>query len=181
MAAIAVLIGITSTPIDFIASERLLSLSSLLMLLGFALLFPLIEEVGLRGYWFDNLQARWSALTSSLILGLIWGLWHVPLVYMTGYYADTTFNPELWWWIPSMVLTAIISTWVYNNTKRSVLAVVGLHFMGNLTGETMGFSPEMYPFSVIGTLIIALIIIIYWGSKSLRKKQKKPLPSYIDR
>lgn len=181
MALIAVLIGITSTPIDFITTTRLLSLNSLIMLLAFALIFPLVEEIGLRGYWFDNLQARWSALTSSLILGLVWGAWHIPLVYMTGYYTDTTFNPELWWWIPSIILTTIIATWIYNNTKRSILAIIGLHFMGNLTGETMGFTPEMYPFTVIGTLIITITIIIIWKPKSLRKKQKKPVPNYIDK
>ncbi|WGI17695.1 type II CAAX endopeptidase family protein [Methanonatronarchaeum sp. AMET-Sl] len=178
MAAIAVFLGITSSPIEFISSQRLFSLTGFSMLLGFAFLFPLIEEIGLRGYWFDQLQSRWSALTSSLILGLVWGLWHIPLVYMTGYYSDTTFNPELWWWIPSMIITAIIATWIYNNTKRSVLAVVGLHFMGNLTGETMGFSPEMYPFAITGTLTIAILLLVYWGPESLRKKQPKPTPNY---
>lgn len=40
---------------------------------------PLPEELGWRGYVLDRLQARWNALVSSLILGAMWALWHLPL------------------------------------------------------------------------------------------------------
>ena len=46
----------------------------------FILLFgPVPEELGWRGYALDRLQSRWSALNSSLILGIIWPAWHLPL------------------------------------------------------------------------------------------------------
>jgi membrane protease YdiL (CAAX protease family) len=45
----------------------------------FILLFgPIPEELGWRGYLLDRLQVRWSALSSSLILGIIWATWHLP-------------------------------------------------------------------------------------------------------
>ncbi len=178
-AGVALLIGGTAEPLEFISSERLFDPGSLFFLLAVALLFPAIEEIGLRGYWFDQLQTRWSALVSSLILGTVWALWHVPLVFMSGYYEGTTFQPELWWWMPSIVLTAIIGTWIYNNTSRSVLAVIVFHFLGNLTGETMGFAPDLYPYVHIGTAIVALTLVIWFGSDSLRGQDvPQPLPDW---
>jgi uncharacterized protein len=167
-AAVALALGVTSSPLEVVSSEWLLDPGALALLLAVALVFPTVEEIGLRGYWFDRLQARWNALVSSLILGTAWAAWHVPLVYMTGYYAGTTFQPELWWWLPSIVLTAIVGTWVYNNTRRSVLAVIALHFLGNLTGETMGLSPDMYPFAVALTALVALALVVAWSPESLR-------------
>ncbi|MFA9415410.1 lysostaphin resistance A-like protein [Natrinema sp. HArc-T2] len=167
-AGIALATGYTSAPLEVITTDRLLDPTALLLLVAVALVFPTIEEIGLRGYWFDQLQARWSALVASLILGVVWASWHVPLVYMAGYYEGTTFDPALWWWLPSIVLTAIIATWVYNNTQRSVLAVIGLHFVGNLTGETIGFSPELYPAVHLGTALVAIVLVVGWGPESLR-------------
>ncbi|MFP9059448.1 type II CAAX prenyl endopeptidase Rce1 family protein [Natrialbaceae archaeon A-chndr2] len=180
MASVALLIEFTAEPLVFIGLDRLFDPAALLFLLAVAFLFPAIEEVGLRGYWFDQLQARWSAFVSSLILGTVWALWHVPLVYMPGYYEGTTFQPELWWWLPSIVLTAIIGTWVYNNTARSVLAVIVFHFLGNLTGETMGFAPELYPFAHVGTVIVALTVVLWFGADSLRGRDTaRPLPDWV--
>ena len=165
---VAFAVGVTSSPLEFITADRLFDPGSVVVLLAVALVFPAVEEVGLRGYWFDQLQARWSALTSSLLLGVTWAAWHVPLVYMVGYYEGTTFQPALWWWLPSIVLTAVIGTWVYNNTHRSVLAIIVFHFVGNLTGETMGFSPELYPVVHLGTALIAVAVVVRWGPESLR-------------
>ncbi|MFD1564652.1 type II CAAX prenyl endopeptidase Rce1 family protein [Haloarchaeobius amylolyticus] len=111
-AGVALATGYTSAPLEVITADRLLDPTALLLLVAVALVFPTIEEIGLRGYWFDQLQARWSALVASLILGVVWASWHVPLVYMAGYYEGTTFDPALWWWLPSIVLTAVIATWV---------------------------------------------------------------------
>lgn len=97
MAVIALALGVTSNPLELVSLDRLIDPGSLIALVGFAFLIPVVEEVGLRGYWFDRLQARWSALVASLILGLTWATWHVPLTLMTGYFGETTFQPELWW------------------------------------------------------------------------------------
>jgi len=178
-AGVAFLTGFTAEPLEFISSDRLFEPGALFFLLAVALLFPAIEEIGLRGYWFDELQARWSALVSSLVLGTVWALWHVPLLYMPGYYDGTTFQPELWWFLPSIILTAFIGTWVYNNTARSVLAVIILHFFGNLTGETMGFTAELYPYVHIGTASIVLVVVLWFGPTSLcGRDTPRPLPDW---
>jgi len=45
---------------------------------------PLQEEFGWRGYALDRLQSQHTALTSSLLLGFIWAMWHMPLNFTTG-------------------------------------------------------------------------------------------------
>jgi membrane protease YdiL (CAAX protease family) len=47
-----------------VSAERLLDLDSLVALVAVAFLIPVVEETGLRGYWFDRLQARRSALVA---------------------------------------------------------------------------------------------------------------------
>lgn len=53
-------------------------------LLSLLILGPISEEIGWRGYALDRLQTKWNALVSSLMVGLVWGLWHGPLFYMVG-------------------------------------------------------------------------------------------------
>lgn len=163
-----ILLGTTANPLDLISTERLFDPVATVSLVAFAFLFPAVEEVGLRGYWLDQLQERWSALVAGLINGTTWAIWHAPFVLFTGYYANTTFDPELWWWLPSIVLGTIIYVWVYNNTNRSILAVLCFHAFGNMTGEVMGFTPEMYPFILTGYVVVALFVIVLWSPQSLR-------------
>ncbi len=86
------------------------------------------EEVGWRGYALPKLQAGYSALHSSVILGVIWTLWHLPLFFnpATGY-SITPF----WAFLVFMLPVSILITWVFNSTGGSVLIIMILHAMLN--------------------------------------------------
>lgn len=168
MGAGALALGVTSTPLEFVSTDRLFDPVALFSIVAFAFIFPVVEEVGLRGYWLDRLQERWSALVAGLINGGTWAVWHAPFVLFPGYYANTTFEPQLSWWLPMLVLDTLILVWIYNNTRRSILAVLLFHAFGNLTGELMGFSPEMYPFILSGYVVVAVLLVAVWSPGSLR-------------
>jgi uncharacterized protein len=51
------------------------------------LMGPLPEEIGWRGYLLNRLLVRRSALAASLIVALVWWIWHLPLGYLPGYFA----------------------------------------------------------------------------------------------
>ena len=164
----ALLFGVTAEPLEFISTDRLFDPVALFSLVAFAFVFPLVEEIGLRGYWLDRLQERRSALVAGAINGTAWAIWHAPFVLFTGYYANTTFEPELSWWLPMLVLNTIFLVWIYNNTHRSILAVLLFHAFGNMTGELMGFAPEMYPFILSGYAVAVVILVAGWSPGSLR-------------
>jgi uncharacterized protein len=83
----------------------------------------LYEEIGWRGFALPWLQRRHSALASSLVIGLMWALWHFPVfIYQTPFpwrYAAV--------FIPQTIVLSVIFTWAYNTTGGNLLAVILLH------------------------------------------------------
>jgi membrane protease YdiL (CAAX protease family) len=54
------------------------------------------EELGWRGYAFDSLQSRYTFFTASLIFGILWSLWHFPLIFVKDSYQYAIFNENIW-------------------------------------------------------------------------------------
>jgi membrane protease YdiL (CAAX protease family) len=111
----------------------------------FAVAFPfqllqsgLFEEVGWRGFAQQRLQEAQGALMGSVILGLLWGFWHLPLFLIPGVYVIG--SDLLGIGVPfavSLVMaaaTSIIFTWVFNHTSGSVLMAIVLHASMNSWG-----------------------------------------------
>jgi len=78
------------------------------------------EELAWRGFVLPRYQARFNALVSSLVLGVIWGLWHLPRIAPDGVWAIT-------YAILHNVALAVLFTWVYNNTRGSLLLTTIFH------------------------------------------------------
>src|SRR5512143_2837309 len=89
-------------------------------LITFFFLGPVPEEFGWRGYLLPRLQARWSALLASLVLGFFWWLWHFPGSLMQG--VAQSYIPQLPYLVWVMAF-AVLMTWVYNNTGGNLLAM----------------------------------------------------------
>jgi len=160
-AGAAFALGVTDRPID-VGTDVLADLGAFGFLVLLSFVLPAVEEVGLRGYYLDALQERFSPTIAGLLNGGTWAVWHAPFVYFPGYYANTTFDPALWWWLPSIVLQTLIFVWVYNNTNRSILAILVIHGMMNLTGELLGLAPELFPFQLPFLVLIAAALVVNW-------------------
>ena len=104
-----------------------LSLLPLLFLAVYAFFLggPLGEEPGWRGFALPRLQALHGPLVGSLILGVLWGLWHLPL-FFTPWNELTTLNVVVY--VLATTCFSIIYTWVFNNTKGSILIAILLHW-----------------------------------------------------
>lgn len=97
--------------------------------IGWPIMAALGEEFGWRGFALPRLQARWGGIGASLILGLLWGFWHLPADYIG-------LKGMGWWFIPAflvagpVVLTAhsLIMTWIWNRSGRSLPLMLVYHF-----------------------------------------------------
>ena len=101
------------------------------------LLGPLPEEIGWRGYGLDALLDRYDPVAASIILGVAWAAWHLPLFAMDGYYDDFGGAPALLLFLWSILMKTMIMTWTYRHSDRSLLLMVAFHFMINATGEVL--------------------------------------------
>lgn len=112
--------------VDWSAAVPPLMIVPIFTLIYFTNALP--EEYGWRGYALDPLQRRFSAVGASLILGLIWGLWHLPLVFIEG---TTQAAIPFHEFVLQTMLLAVVYTWLHNNTGGSVLIAALLHTSAN--------------------------------------------------
>ena len=134
------------------------------------------EEMGWRGYVLPRLQAKYNALVSSLILGVIWSFWHLPKFFGTGSSEGRSF----FWFTVFTVSVAVLYTWLYNNTRGSLLLVTLFHASGNTVGA---FLPAK--FAVAGGIlsnletvffvIAAIVVTVFAGVECLSRTEEKQM------
>jgi membrane protease YdiL (CAAX protease family) len=159
------------------AQQTLIQPAALMFFIGANIIGgPLGEELGWRGFALDRFQNKWSALVASLILGIIWTAWHFPLFYIKG-------TPQhgmglgtfvFWLWSLQVISLSVLTTWVYNNTHRSILSAVLMHFMFNATYGIIQQDGHPLPLSTFtsNTVIIAIAAVTVtglWGSKTMKR------------
>lgn len=136
---------------------------------------PLPEEFGWRGYALDRLQKKWNALFSSIILAVLWGLWHWPMFFMVGtYQSGEQAIGSLRFWIDycvGIVANTILMTWIYNNTRRSTLSAILYHFMMNFTGEFLNLIDIYHYYKVLWTVVIVIVVVIIYKPKNLTRSK----------
>jgi membrane protease YdiL (CAAX protease family) len=140
----------------------------------FSVLFlsgPFEEEFGWRGYALPRLQAKFNALLSSLILGVIWALWHIPQFLIPG--NGMFYKTPLWTFIPTVVAATILFSWVYNNTNGSLLAMLLVHTTFNLS---MFVFPVLdtslgYVYVLVVFLAAALVMTGIFSSRTLQREE----------
>ncbi len=131
---------------------------------------PFLEEPGWRGFALPRLESRfgrWGPLLGTLILGIVWALWHFPQYMMPAWAAQNGgFNvPAMLIYIASVLPITVLLTWIYNNTRGSLFLVILAHTSINAFSIYIG---PMFP-AQAGSLVngfvgfggAALLIIVF--------------------
>jgi uncharacterized protein len=133
-------------------------------LLAMALVWPVLaalgEELGWRGFLLPRLVRRMGLLPAAIVIGLIWGLWHLPADYIAfkGYGG--------WFWLAFLVngpiiLTAhsVIMAWLWRRTGGSTFAAVLYHF--SITASAIA-APNAGSDGLPGVLAAACGAAVMW-------------------
>lgn len=128
------------------------------------------EEFGWRGYVLPRFQAKWNALTSSIVLGLIWAAWHIPGVIIPN--ISPLYQRNILEWVPGILIGSVLYTWIFNNTKGSVLAVSLFHAAYNTTLVGLPTQSSLWFFDGI-LMLVAILIVIIFGPKNLVRQKRE--------
>jgi len=122
-----------------------------------------LEEYGWRGYALDRLQRKWNALVSSLIIAIFWGIWHFQQWFM-----GVRDVPFLAFWY-GILMESILLTWIYNNTKRSLLPVIIVHTLMNAELFSPWSSVNSAWIYVLIWTLVTITVLIGWGPRTLTR------------
>jgi uncharacterized protein len=156
---------------NFGSSREFPQFSALAFLVYNAISFGYGEEVGWRGFALPRLQTRHSALYASLLLTLGWAVWHIPLFfYRVGYTSmDVT---GIAGWFFSLLTGSVLLTWLYNESRGSILVAALFHASVDMVFTTSTPFPSVS--NAAGALITiwGIIILIATGPRFLSKRGK---------
>jgi membrane protease YdiL (CAAX protease family) len=124
------------------------------------------EELGWSGYAIDPMQARWEALTASIMLGLVWAGFHFIPLLQVGRSVEW-----IAWWSLGAVTMRVVMVWLYNNTGRSVFAVALFHAMSNLAWQLFPIEGSYFDPRIHGLILAAMAVgvVIVWGPRTLSR------------
>jgi len=126
------------------------------------LTYGLGEEIGWRGFALPRLQRTRTAASATLILGLLWALWHVPAFF----YLDTYEQLGLVM-LPAFALSvlcgAVVYTWLYNSTGGSVLMAALFHAVFNFFSASQSGQGLVQIVMTAGIIVAALVIPRRYG------------------
>jgi len=126
------------------------------------ILAPLIEETGWRGYGVDSLRSRMGPLGTSLWFGVLWSLWHAPLVFIKGTYHYDLANMEnpiyLANFFVSVIPVAVLANWLYYKHNRSIIAGMLTHSM--LNGMAVLFNATQFTKCIVTVVYVAVAVAI---------------------
>jgi membrane protease YdiL (CAAX protease family) len=137
---------------------------------------PLGEEFGWRGYALPVLQDRLGWRAASVGLGLVWGVWHLPLFVIDGT-AQAHVPPALF--LLSVVAMSVVFAWLANRTAGSVVAALLFHTAINFWPSVVPVLPteasyRAYAFVVATLVVLAVVALLTSGPMAGRATSGGP-------
>jgi len=125
---------------------------------------PLLEEPGWRGVALPRVHRRMAAAWAALLVGAIWGLWHIPL--FLAFEANLVISVSL------ITMHGFFLGWLYVNTRSLLIAVLG-HASLNVAKNSLSL-PDQGVVQVVLSCALCLVILAFFRVSDLRPRLKTP-------
>ena len=141
------------------------------LLIGFVI--GALEEPGWRGYAQEALQRRMPVVLTSLVVGVFWALWHLPLFFIRDTYQAGlgVGTPAFWAFGLAAVVGCPVYAWVYNRPGRVTLAPVLYHALGNVVRELV---PDVSNAAEVGVEAALALIVTAAAWRLMRRRRPGP-------
>ncbi|HUO91108.1 MAG TPA: CPBP family intramembrane glutamic endopeptidase [Rhizomicrobium sp.] len=116
---------------------------------------PLGEDPGWRGFAQPRMLARWNGLTVGILLGLIWGIWHLPSFFLPGMPQASISIP---WFVACTVPISILMVWLSNRAAGSAIPAILVHWSLNRFNDFSG-DGAMYMTAVYGAAALLVLLV----------------------
>jgi membrane protease YdiL (CAAX protease family) len=150
-------------------------LKQLPTILPLIILGPLSEEFGWRGFLQKRINSEFPPIPASIIIGVVWSLWHLPLFYMIGT-SQHDFNIPFIPFMISIVSSSFVYTYLYYKSNGSLFAAILLHWIATyilqVISSQISRTPAYNLLECLPALIIGCVFII------ILKNQKKAIKDH---
>jgi membrane protease YdiL (CAAX protease family) len=117
------------------------------------------EEAGWRGFAVDRLLVRHSLASTSLIVAVMWSIWHAPLFFLMESFKGFGVGGTIGW-VVGLTAGSVVLTWLYRGSRRSILLVAAWHTAFNFTSATPAASGTVAAISSTVVMVAAVIVLI---------------------
>ena len=132
---------------------------------------PVGEEIGWRGFALPRMQRRMSRLSAALLLGVLWGLWHLMMNIVAG--VSLTMNLAS---ILMLIPGSLIFSWLYNRSGGSLLIAILLHMGVHLNNPNQVLPGNSLPFyiNIVGMTLLGLLVL---ADRAAWRNESDPEPA----
>ncbi len=120
------------------------------------LMLPLVDQIGWRGFAYPRLARRHGALMASLILGVLWGVWHTGKQMLFNEGVASIPPPVMMLYF---VAATVVFTWIYNHTGGSLLLVVLTQMGAYLTNPSPLAAPGRVSPLIVNTVAFVVVAL----------------------
>jgi membrane protease YdiL (CAAX protease family) len=140
------------------------------------------EELAWRGFALPRLLTQHTALVASLILGVIWALWHLPLVWTEG---NAMYHQPVWLLLVDIPAKSVLFTWVFLHTRGSVFLAMLFHGATNLfvvSPDVASTGDLTLPLlAAVAKWVLVVVVIVVAGPGLARGPRPEALPRTLSR
>ena len=127
------------------------------------LVAPIIEELAWHSYGTDCLRSRMNVFYTSLVFGVFWAVWHMPLATIRDYYQSNLV--ETGWiygvnFLVSIVPFVLLMNWLYYKTRRNIVVPIVFHITAVYFNEIFATHPDSKIIQTLLLLLLATVLMV---------------------